>query len=57
MADQRLAADQRHLNRIMFFDQAENPVDQLIAAKIGNIAQRALAAQVRFAVGIASRTT
>ncbi len=57
MTDQRLASYQGNMQGLMFFDEAQNAVDQCIAAKVGKIAQRAFAAKVRVAIGITSGTT
>jgi hypothetical protein len=39
VADQRLASDQRNMDRIVALHQAEDPRDQIVAAKIGEIAE------------------
>jgi hypothetical protein len=50
-----LAAHQSHLQRLVPVHQRKHALHQLVAALVAQLAQRHLAAQVVFAVGVAAR--
>ena len=56
MADQRLAADQRDVERLVLVDDAEDPFDQFVAATIANLTQGNQTTQMVAAIGVASGT-
>jgi len=56
MSHERLAADQRYMQRLMFLDQLEDTRDERVAAQIRQFTERVLSPQVRIAVGITTRT-
>ena len=56
MSDERLATDQRNVNRLMFADEIYHAVNESVAMEIIELAKRSLAAEVRIAIGITART-
>src|SRR5262249_42523055 len=56
IADERLAPDQRDVQRAMAIDEGENAVDELLPLVVAHFAQRELAAEMRVAVRIAAGT-
>ena len=56
IAHQRLAADDRDVQRPMFVDERHHAVDQLLAFEVADLAQREVAAEMIVAVGVAAGT-
>ena len=54
-ADQRLAADDRDVDRLLLVDDREDAVDQFLAFVVGDLAKRDVAAEVLVTVGVAAR--
>ena len=50
--DQRLAADDRDVNRVFFVDDRQDAIDQFLSLEIGDLAQRDVTAEVLVAVGV-----
>ena len=57
IADERLSADNRHVERSMAIDKCHEARDQLVALVVGEAAQRHATAKVIVAVGVASGTS
>ena len=57
IADERLTADNRHVERTMAIDEGHEARDQLVALVVGEAAQRHATAKVIVAVGVTSGTT
>src|SRR6266851_3851754 len=55
IAYERLAADDRHVERTMAIDDVHEFVDQLLALEVADLPQRHPAADVVVAVGVAAR--
>ena len=55
VADERLAADDRDVQRPALVDEREDAVDQLLSLEVAHLAQRQLAAEMIVAVGVAAR--
>ena len=54
-ADQRLAADDRDVQRLVLVDQSHEPIDELLALVVADLPQRDAAAQMLVAVGVTAR--
>ena len=54
VADERLAADDREMQRTVAIDELDDAVDELLALEVADLAQRHLAAEVIVAVGVAA---
>ena len=54
IADERFAADDRHVQRLVPIDQRDDAVDELLALEVADLPQRDLAAEVIVAVGVAA---
>lgn len=50
--DERLSADDRHVQRIVFVDELEKPFDEFLSLVIADLAQRHLSAEVLITVGV-----
>jgi len=55
VADERLAADEGNMDRLVFSDEIDDAIDKSVATKIVELAKSGFAAEVRIAVGIAAR--
>ncbi len=56
VANERLAADKRDVNRLMLADEIDDAVDESVAAKIVELPKSGFAAEMRVAVGITAGT-
>ena len=56
IADERLAADDRDVQRAMAIDERHDAVDELLALEVADLAQREVAAEMIVAVGVAAGT-
>ena len=56
VADERLAADQRNVNRFVFADEIDDAVDESVAAKIVELPKSGFAAEMRVAIGVTAGT-
>ena len=54
VADERLAADQRNVNRLVLADEIDDAVDESVAAQVIQLAKSGFAAEVRVAVSVAA---
>ena len=54
VADERLAADDRHVKRPVPIDQVDHAVDQLLTLEVAHLAQREVAAEMIVAIGVAA---
>src|SRR5262249_54953940 len=54
-AHERLAADNREVNRILFVDDREHTIDQLLPLEVSDLTERDVAAEMTVAVRIAAR--
>ena len=53
--DERLAADDRDVNRLLLVDDRENAIDEFLSFVVGDLSERDVAAEVLVAVGVAAR--
>ena len=56
-AHQRLAADDREVDRLVLVDQLQHALHERVALVVGDLAQRDVAAEMIVAEGIAARAT
>ena len=55
VADERLAADDRDVQRAVLVDELEHAVDERLALEVAHLAQRQVAAEMIVAVRVAAR--
>ena len=55
IAHQRLAADDRHVQRLVLVDERQEPIDELLTLVVADLSERDVAAEMLVAVGVASR--
>lgn len=57
VADERLAADERNVNRFVLADEIDDAVDESVAAEIVELSKSGFAAEMRIAIGITAGTS